>query len=706
MKLRILLFGLIAALWASPQAPVVRQLGCSASTGSGSAYACTITGVASFSYVSGTHYWLQADVDSAGPVTFQFNGAASPSVTKMQGSVLTPLVAGDIHAGQWVDTIFDGTRLQMQSQLGNANYVAPFTPVAFAASATTLAITYPSSVVDARALIVQCWYGTTTASTASLSPSAFSYTGTVSGGTVTFSPATSGAGACVAANSTGTIGPVGATGAQGPGTFGGCALKTANYTLTSSDSGTCIELNGASLTLTIPATWHAAFQARILNENAAPFFVNTNSLKINGSTTYGPVPGCGTPMQGCPLMALYADGDGINYNTTSGPPGPAGSIFFSSVNPTGAGPSNTATETSVIPTPNSGSQTLPGASWQNGTQVTLTAQGIYNTPASTSDTATVTAYCGATPIAATPAFNVSALGASVSNQQWDLSAYIGATTVGTTGFLTNTAVNFRTTAGTLHSFAMVNTSTVAYTLSSSCALDLKVKFSGATSGESILGTNAQASLSGVGPVGPVGATGITGVPGPTGLTGTGVGPAYAAGQGFLQIGAGCDYCVSGTPSSANAGIIIQFQVIGGVPFPLKTLQVVAGTNTGSTFSQAIYSDSSGSCGTLIAQTATATLPSSGLGVGLAFGSTQSLSPGFYWWAITGDGTFGLFETGSINYGPLGMNEANSSGTVVHPRSGTINAISTGSGGSLVFNNSCGSINLSTFHSPIVWGFPG
>lgn len=92
---------------------------CTAATASGTAYACSFAAPPA-SLVDGEYYAFKADVDNTGAVTFAPNSFGAKAVTKMQGGVTAALVTGDIRAGQWVVLRYDGTRFQMQSQLGNA----------------------------------------------------------------------------------------------------------------------------------------------------------------------------------------------------------------------------------------------------------------------------------------------------------------------------------------------------------------------------------------------------------------------------------------------------------------------------------------------------------------------------------------------------------------------------------------------------------
>lgn len=49
-----------------------------------------------------------------------FNSLGAKAIKKAAGGITTDLSDNDIRAGQWVDLVYDGTNMQMQSLLGNA----------------------------------------------------------------------------------------------------------------------------------------------------------------------------------------------------------------------------------------------------------------------------------------------------------------------------------------------------------------------------------------------------------------------------------------------------------------------------------------------------------------------------------------------------------------------------------------------------------
>lgn len=71
-------------------------------------------------YVTGEHYRFKANTANTGACTVNFNGLGAKTIKKATGGITTDLADNDIRAGQWVDLVYDGTNMQMQSLLGNA----------------------------------------------------------------------------------------------------------------------------------------------------------------------------------------------------------------------------------------------------------------------------------------------------------------------------------------------------------------------------------------------------------------------------------------------------------------------------------------------------------------------------------------------------------------------------------------------------------
>jgi hypothetical protein len=87
--------------------------------GSTDAYACSLS-PAITGYVTGTHYRFKANTANTGAATINLNSVAVKTIVKVAGGITTTLADNDIRAGQWVDLVYDGTNMQVQSTLGNA----------------------------------------------------------------------------------------------------------------------------------------------------------------------------------------------------------------------------------------------------------------------------------------------------------------------------------------------------------------------------------------------------------------------------------------------------------------------------------------------------------------------------------------------------------------------------------------------------------
>ena len=101
------------------QNSIERQISCTPTTASGTAYACTPP-VAISSYTALLQeYCIKADVANTGAATVDF-GPGAKSIKKAAGGVTTDIVANDIRAGQLVCFRYDTTNMQMMTTLGNA----------------------------------------------------------------------------------------------------------------------------------------------------------------------------------------------------------------------------------------------------------------------------------------------------------------------------------------------------------------------------------------------------------------------------------------------------------------------------------------------------------------------------------------------------------------------------------------------------------
>jgi hypothetical protein len=72
------------------------------------------------SYRTGTRYSFKAFTTNTGAASLNLNSLGAKTIKKMAGAITTDLVANDIRAGQIIDVFYDGTNMQMVSQLGNA----------------------------------------------------------------------------------------------------------------------------------------------------------------------------------------------------------------------------------------------------------------------------------------------------------------------------------------------------------------------------------------------------------------------------------------------------------------------------------------------------------------------------------------------------------------------------------------------------------
>jgi hypothetical protein len=90
-----------------------------ADAGSTDTYVATLF-PAPVAYETGQHYRFKANTANTGACTINFNGLGAKTIKKAAGGITTDLADNDIRAGQWVDLVYDGTNMQMQSLLGNA----------------------------------------------------------------------------------------------------------------------------------------------------------------------------------------------------------------------------------------------------------------------------------------------------------------------------------------------------------------------------------------------------------------------------------------------------------------------------------------------------------------------------------------------------------------------------------------------------------
>lgn len=86
--------------------------------GTTDAYACSLSPAIS-QYRIGTRYTFRANTINTGTASLNLNSLGAKTITKVVGGITTVLADGDIRPGQLVDVMYDGTNMQLLSQLGN-----------------------------------------------------------------------------------------------------------------------------------------------------------------------------------------------------------------------------------------------------------------------------------------------------------------------------------------------------------------------------------------------------------------------------------------------------------------------------------------------------------------------------------------------------------------------------------------------------------
>jgi hypothetical protein len=92
---------------------------CLDTSSSSTAYACSLSPVPP-AYVTGACYRIKVGLANTTAATVNFNSLGAKTIKKVSSGVTTDLVANDLRAGQVATVCYDGTNMQMQSQLGNA----------------------------------------------------------------------------------------------------------------------------------------------------------------------------------------------------------------------------------------------------------------------------------------------------------------------------------------------------------------------------------------------------------------------------------------------------------------------------------------------------------------------------------------------------------------------------------------------------------
>jgi hypothetical protein len=109
----------VGAFSATTKTDVLQAGAFAADAGSNDTYVATLS-PAITGYVTGAHYRFKANTANTGAATINLNGLGAKTIKKAAGGITTDLADNDIRAGQWVDLVYDGTNMQMQSLLGNA----------------------------------------------------------------------------------------------------------------------------------------------------------------------------------------------------------------------------------------------------------------------------------------------------------------------------------------------------------------------------------------------------------------------------------------------------------------------------------------------------------------------------------------------------------------------------------------------------------
>lgn len=139
-------------------------------SGGSSNYVCTLDRTITALAVKACYSFL-ADVANTGPATVNYSNLGAKTIKKMVGGIATDLLANDIRAGQIVQTCWDGTNMQMMSQLGRLGvgrglvFELSNTSGLTAASTTTAYVTVPFActlsaynlVIDQGTITVKFW---------------------------------------------------------------------------------------------------------------------------------------------------------------------------------------------------------------------------------------------------------------------------------------------------------------------------------------------------------------------------------------------------------------------------------------------------------------------------------------------------------------------------------------------------------------------
>jgi hypothetical protein len=190
------------------------------------------------------------------------------------------------------------------------------------------------------------------------------------------------------------------------------------------------------------------------------------------------------------LLCDDANGNATTTGCAAGGAGTPGATLFSST--TSVGPNDTNVETSLIGTV-VGSTTIAANTFQNGAVLEVYGQGFFSLPA-VADALTLKAKCGGT-VLATTTFTPPA--GALTNGTFRLWLMITGRGTGAGGsFITNGLAEFSGSALTPTDSKVLNTSTVAFDFTTSCAFDMTATWAAAQVAELITGTNVAAWIPG------------------------------------------------------------------------------------------------------------------------------------------------------------------------------------------------------------------
>lgn len=183
------------------------------------------------------------------------------------------------------------------------------------------------------------------------------------------------------------------------------------------------------------------------------------------------------------------------------------------------------------------------------------------------------------------------------------------------------------------------------------------------------------------------ATGCAALGGATPISGVGEAPVFVN---------HCAYCLAqGGVGSPNRGQAWQFTPTNSIT--VETIALMSGANTsGAESTIGIYSDSSGTCASLIAQaTPQSTAVAAGTLLYFALTTNPTLNAGTTYWLVYASDT----AAGATYFGN-GTDNATILNQPGHARVGYITSASTGSGGSLSLLGTCGSLTANGSSLPL------